>query len=167
VKNPPAPFHLFPILLLLLSACGPRGVIEVGPVGIVPTPPIGFFPEYYQLDSSSVRNGDSFTGLMNRLGLGAADAYALTQRCEGVFDVRKLIAGKPVQAYYDTEPDGRRTLRYVVYTEDRIRSVVFQCADSLAVWRVEKPVAHRRGFTDVTINSSLWNDMIAAGGSPT
>ena len=161
-----ASFILPALLLLALSSCGPRGRIEVGPVEILPTPLVGFIPEMYDADTTQVRTGDSFTGLMNRLGLGATDAYALTQRCEGIFDVRKLRAGNEVQAYYETAPDGKRSLCYVVYVEDRIRSTVFQCADSLAIWKVEKPVEHRRGLVDVTINSSLWNDMIAAGGSP-
>ena len=154
------------ILLLALTACGPRGKVEVGQVEILPEPLIGFFPELYEVDSTEVRVGDSFTGMMNRLGLGASQAYLLTQRCEGTFDVRKLIAGKQVQAYYDTTPEGGRQLCYVVYTEDRIHSTVFRCVDSLDVWKVEKPVEHVRRQTDVTINSSLWNDMIAAGGSP-
>jgi len=152
--------------LLALASCGPRGKVEVGPVEILPTPPIGFIPELYVVDSTQVRSGDSFTGMMNRLGLGATDAYALTQRCEGVFDVRTLRAGNNIQAYYEPAAEGSRSLRYVVYQVDRIRSYVFRCADSLAVWKVEKPVEHRRGLVDVTINSSLWNDMIASGGSP-
>ena len=154
------------LLLLALTACGPRGKVEVGPVEFLPKPLVGFYPEFYEADTTEVRVGDSFTGMMNRLGLGASQAYLLTQRCEGTFDVRKLIAGKEVQAYYDTTPEGERKLSYVVYVEDRIHSTVFQCADSLAVWKVEKPVEHVRRQTDVTINSSLWNDMIAAGGSP-
>ncbi len=154
------------LLLLALTACGPRGKVEVGPVEFLPKPLVGFYPEFYEADTTEVRVGDSFTGMMNRLGLGASQAYLLTQRCEGTFDVRKLIAGKEVQAYYDTTPEGERKLSYVVYVEDRIHSTVFQCADSLAVWKVEKPVEHVRCQTDVTINSSLWNDMIAAGGSP-
>ena len=151
---------------LALTACGPRGKIEVGPLEILPKPLVGFYPEFYDADTTEVRVGDSFTGMMNRLGLGASQAYLLTQRCEGTFDVRKLIAGKEVQAYYDTTPAGDRQLSYVVYVEDRIHSTVFQCVDSLAVWKVEKPVERVRRQTDVTINSSLWNDMIAAGGSP-
>ena len=153
-------------LLLFFASCGPRGRITVGPVEFLPTPLLGFFPEYYDADTTLVRSGDSFSVLMNRLGLGASATYALTQRCEGVFDVRKLRAGNAVQAYYETASDGSKTLSYVVYVEDRVHSTVFQCADSLAIWRVEKPVEHRRRHTDVTINSSLWNDMIAAGGSP-
>jgi len=157
---------LLSALLLTLASCGPKGKIEVGPVEFLPTPPLGFFPEFYAADTTEVRPGDSFTGLMNRLGLGASKAYLLTTRCEGIFDVRKVIAGKQVQAYYDIDENGSRNLSYVVYVEDRLHSTVFQVADSLAIWKVEKPVERIRRITDVTINSSLWNDMIAAGGSP-
>ena len=154
---------LFLSAIIAFSSCGPKGRIEAGPVEILPLPPIGFIQELYVVDSTQVRSGDSFTALMNRLGLGATDAYTLTQRCEGTFDVRKLRAGNKIQAYYAPASEGSRSLQYVVYQEDRIRSYVFRCADSLSVWKVDKPVEHRRGFVDVTINSSLWNDMMAAG----
>lgn len=127
-------------------------------------PPIGFFTDRYAADTLQVRSGETFSGLMSRLGMSAQDAYTLSGLCDTVFDVRKLRAGNTVHAYYT--PDSLRALRYAVYVQDRVRSVVFQCADSLALWRVEKPVEHQRRTADVTITSSLWNDMIAAGASP-
>ena len=127
-------------------------------------PPLGFFADRYDADTLTVRGGETFSGLLNRLGLGAADTYRMVELCDTVFDVRKLRAGNMVHAYYT--PDSTHALSYVVYIQDRIRSTVFQCADSLAVWRVEKPVEKQRRIADVTITSSLWNNMIAAGASP-
>ena len=156
--------HLALLLLLALAACGPRGEITVGPLEEVPPPPIGFFPDYYTADTLSIRTGETFSGLMNRLGMGSQATYDLVQLCGDVFDVRKLRAGNEVQAYYS--PDPPHTLEYVVYVQDRIRSMVFRCTEPMAIWQVEKPVEHVRRMTDVQINSSLWNDMIASGGSP-
>ena len=127
-------------------------------------PPLGFFPDRYAADTLQVRSGETFSGLMTRLGLGASDAFSMAQLCDSLFDVRKVRAGAEIQAYYT--PDSLRTLQYVVYVHDRVRSTVFRCADSLALWRVEKPVEHQRRTADVTITSSLWNDMTAAGASP-
>ncbi len=152
------------VLLSILTACGPRGVVTVGPLEEVPPPPIGFFPEYYAADTVSIRSGETFSGLMHRLGMGAQATYDLVQRCDSVFDVRKLRAGNEVQAYYSQ--DSSRDLEYVVYVQDRIRSTVFRCSEPLAVWHVDKPVTRERRTTDVLINSSLWSDMIASGGSP-
>ena len=156
--------HIAVLLLLALAACGPRGEITVGPLEEVPPPLIGFFPDYYAADTLSIRTGETFSGLMNRLGMGSQATYDLVQLCGDVFDVRKLRAGNEVQAYYS--PDAPRTLEYVVYVQDRIRSIVFRCTEPMAIWQVEKPVEHVRRMTDVQINSSLWNDMIASGGSP-
>ena len=153
----------FPLLALLaLTSCHRKPQETVTETEILP--PLGFFADRYDADTLVVRGGETFSGLLNRLGLGAADTYRMVQLCDTVFDVRKLRAGNMVHAYYT--PDSTHTLSYVVYIQDRIRSTVFQCADSLAIWRVEKPVEKQRRIADVTITSSLWNNMIAAGASP-
>jgi murein DD-endopeptidase MepM/ murein hydrolase activator NlpD len=127
--------------------------------------PLGFRTEDFAVDSSKVREGETFTGLMTRLGLGSRAAYDLAEGCKDVFDVRRMRAGNPVEGYYSADTSGRR-LEYVVYHNDRIRSTVFRCRDSLFASIYDKPVVHERKVADVSINSSLWNDMLAAGASP-
>ena len=127
--------------------------------------PLGFLTDAYQVDSSKVRDGETFSGLMGRLGLGARDAYTLVQRSDSIFDVRRLRAGNPLEAYYTPDTSGRR-LEYVVYHNDRIRSTIFKCRDSLSAWLFDKPVEKVRKTADITIHSSLWNDMLSAGASP-
>ncbi|MBR5042103.1 MAG: M23 family metallopeptidase [Bacteroidales bacterium] len=127
--------------------------------------PLGFRTWAYSVDSVKVREGETFTGLMHRLGLGAQDSYNLAVNCDSIFDVRRMRAGNPVEAYYSPDTSGRR-LEYVVYHNDRIVSTIFRCRDSLYAWTSEKPVEKQRLIADVTINSSLWNDMLDAGVSP-
>lgn len=135
-----------------------------------PVPPLGFWPDSLQCVGGTVRSGDNFSALMQRLGLGADKTYALTQKCDTVFDVRRMRSGQAYEAYYeparDTALEARGPLKYVVYNESRIRQVVFSCGDSLCVWRYDKPVEVSTLAADVTIHSSLWNDMTAAGASP-
>ena len=159
------PSHLFLTVLLLFAAAGCRPKPQEPEVPPEPEiPPIGFFADRYAADTLQVRNGETFTGLMHRLGMESQEAYTLSVLCDSVFDVRKLRAGNEVQAYYT--PDSTRALQYVVYVQDKVRSTVFRCADSLAVWHFDKPVVHERRTADVTITSSLWNDMIGAGATP-
>lgn len=161
----PGTLLLSTFLLLALASCHRKPQPEEpAPPVPEPLPPLGFYADRFDADTMVVRSGETFSGLMNRLGLGAHATYDMVQLCDSVFDVRKMRAGNVVQAYYT--PDSTRTLSYVVYVQDRIRSFVFQCRDSLAIWSVDKPVVHVHKITDVTITSSLWNDMIAAGGSP-
>lgn len=126
-------------------------------------PPLGFWTEDFRRDSGVVASGETFSGLLGRLGMASASAYQLVQRCEGAFDVRKLRAGNHYVAYKDSVSG---ELEHVEYTMDRIRTAVFDCGDSLDVRIVEKPVTVSRSYTDVTIHESLWNDMRAAGSSP-
>lgn len=155
------------MLALCIISCKRGGKTnEPGTTVVEEMPAIGFYDTHYQSDTLEVKSGESFSGVMNRLGLGAADTYSLVQKCDSVFDVRKLRAGNRLIAYY-TPSDSTRILEYVVYTQNRIRSTVFKCRDSLAIWHYDKPVEHQRKYADVIITSSLWNDMIAAGSSPT
>lgn len=156
---------LVPAALLSIS-CGQRGTNTEEEAAVEATPPLyGFEPADFKADTVEVKYGDTFSVLMMRLGMNAADAYALSQLCDSTFDVRKMKAGNQFHAYYD-KCDSLNTLKYAIYEHDKVNATVFRCSDSLAIWNVAKPVEHVRKFADVTINSSLWNDMIAAGASP-
>lgn len=149
------------LIIFCLASCG-RGKHEEGqPAAEREIPPIGFFAEDYESVSGTVRPGETFSGLMNRLGMGAREVYNLTSICDGVFDVRRMRADAGYQAYYST--DSTRALEYLVYSTNRLNSTVFKCRDSLAVWVYDKPVEFREGYSDIIINESLWNDMVAAG----
>lgn len=128
-------------------------------------PALGFWIEDYTAIKSEVMPGETFTGMMGRLGLGSSRSYELVQLCPGQFDVRKLRAGNTINAYYSGDSLSRR-LEYVVYDNSRVRSTIFSCGDSLGIWTYDKPVTVERRIMDVTITTSLWNDMIASGSSP-
>ena len=49
--------------------------------------------------------------------------------------------------------------------QDRISEIIFDCTD-LKAFASKKDVVTKRKYVDVTIKSSLWNDMVAAGASP-
>ncbi len=134
-------------------------------------PPLGFWPDSLDLAEDAVRSGETFTGLMNRLGLSVSDAMSVAQACDTVFDVRKMRAGNKVQAYYQFDTSGTGStegpaLKYVVYERNKIDRVVFRTSEPFKVWSCTKPVESTREYADVTIRSSLWNDMLSAGQSP-
>lgn len=107
-----------------------------------------------------VKSGEFFSVLMTNLGMGCTPAYNLAESCKDVFDVRNLRVGNPYKAYYEED-----VLKYVVYTQDRISSIIFDCTE-LKAYATKKEVTTVRKYVDVTIKSSLWNDMVAAGASP-
>ena len=151
------------ILCGALGAChwgGRRGGSEPPQAQKDTVYPLGFCTDSFSVKSGVVENGETFTGLMIRLGLSSKDAYSVYEKCDKVFDVRKMQAGKRWDAYYADSS----ALKYVVYHNDKVLSTVFRCCDT--VYTVRKEVILKERTADVTITSSLWNDMIEAGVSP-
>lgn len=127
--------------------------------------PMGFNPGDFDSLEGTVNSGETFASLLQRFGLPSADAHAMVPLCGGVFDLRRLRADNKVTAYYGKDSLDRH-LEYFVYSNDRLRSTIFKCRDSLSIWTYERPTHSQRLCSDVTITSSLWNDMLEAGTSP-
>ena len=125
--------------------------------------PLGFCTDSFSLAEGALKQGEIFTGLMMRLGMSRQDAMSLVNASDSVFDPRRMRSGNPWQAYYSMKDSLHQELEYVVYNEDKVNMTVFRCTEPLAAWRVVKPIVHSRRFSDVTISSSLWNDMRKAG----
>ena len=157
------------IVWISVPSCWNRGKAPVGDAAAELNDtvyPLGFCTDSFDIEEGKLKNGEIFSGLMTRLGLGTSEAYELTKAVDSTFDVRKLRAGNSWQAYYDPDSTGRRQLRYLVYNMDRVNMTVFRCTRPYEAWKVSKPVEIQRRYLDVTIKSSLWNDMTASGNSP-
>ena len=153
------------IFALVLSSCTNRGASEVsiddyhGEMSELTSD----LPSFDSLEcrEGKVKNGQYFSTMMTSLGLSAQEAYNLTIACDTAFNVKSLRVGNEYKAYYDSS-----VLKYVLYKQDRTTDVLFECQPPYKVSKVTRPVEVRKRYADVTINSSLWNDMRAAGASP-
>ena len=150
---------------LLALSCGGEGQVveEVGSSedSSVVEDPLGFCPDSLEKVEGKVKSGQFFSTLLHSLGMTMQDAYNLAEASDSVFDVRTLRVGNDYQAYYDSS-----VLEYLVYERDRSSNIVFACRPPYGVWVYEKPVTVESRYADVTINTSLWNDMLAADVSP-
>lgn len=124
----------------------------------------GFRTGDFNLKEGQIERGDFFVPLLTRLGVSIADAYNLTEISKGVFDLKTIKVGSSYKAFYTKEEDAR--LAYLVYADSKINYVVFGIADSMFVKVGEREVISRLRSGEATINSSLWNDVSAAGMSP-
>lgn len=125
--------------------------------------PLGFCPDSLSLKEGTIKNGQYFSNLLTGLGLTQQQAYDLTLACGTTFDVKSLRVGQGYKAYYS---EGGQQLEYIVYDRDKASCIVFDCKEPYDLWVYEKPVEIEKKYADVTINSSLWNDMRKAGASP-
>jgi murein DD-endopeptidase MepM/ murein hydrolase activator NlpD len=122
---------------------------------------LGFCPDSLEMREGKVKSGQFFSNLLGSLGMTQKEAYDLTQASASVFDVKNFRIGNKYQAYYDSS-----VLQYLVYERDRASDIVFDCRPPYGAWVVERPVVIESRYADVTINTSLWNDMLSAGVSP-
>lgn len=161
------------LLTAALSSCGSRtGRLE--PASLQDTCMteaadssfLGFPAEDYRCEEKTVRPGQFFSSILSDAGMSLADAYALTDSCRAVFDVRSLRKGASYQVYYPDDTLERAVPSYMVYWQDRINGYVFRCRPPYSARKVSRPVMTERRYADVTISSSLWNDMLDAGVSP-
>ena len=156
-------FLVLVVFSLAAASCVFRRGVAEEPVPVKDTVyPLGFCTDSFSVVSGSIKSGDNFIGWVTRLGLPREQAFRLLDACDTVFDVRKLRAGNTWSAYYSDST----TLGYIVYDNSRTRQTIFQLKDSVAVRRYDKKVETIERSADVTITTSLWNDMIAAGASP-
>ena len=122
----------------------------------------GFCEDSLSVEENKVRSGDFFSTILMRNGISAQDAYNLSDASDSIFDVASIRIGNTYRVW----KNGSGAAEYLAYDIDRMKSVVFRCREPYSVWFVEKPVLTETKFADVTIRTSLWNDMLAAGAPP-
>ena len=148
--------------MAFILSCGRRSASEAeDQTTPEPIPELGFWPDSLRHEDGFIKSGQTFSGLMTSLGMSSDGAYRLYEACDTLFDVRTLRAGYTYDAYYRDS-----LLQYVVYNSGKINRVVFQCFEPYSLWNAPRQTEYEQRYTDVTITSSLWNDMIAQDASP-
>ncbi|MDD2419125.1 MAG: peptidoglycan DD-metalloendopeptidase family protein [Bacteroidales bacterium] len=153
--------------MLLIAACANENETDLTvPVSVVQEEVYEFGFPVSEFDSKEgvIKRGDFFATLATRLGASAADAYALSQASEDVFDLKTIKVGNGYKAFYTREEEP--SLAYLVYEDTRTRYVVFGLHDSLFVRVDERGVSSTIKYGEAVINSSLWNDVSDAGMNP-
>ncbi len=150
------------LLLLCLPSCRRGRQAEAEPEVAKDTVyPLGFCTDSFSVLEGQLGKGQLFTTMMTSIGFNADSAHKLAALLpDTLLNVRKMRPGDRWWAYYLPETD---SLCYFVYANNKVDMTVFQCYDSLAAWRYKRPVELNRKFADVTISSSLWNDMQSSG----
>ncbi len=124
----------------------------------------GFPLSEFDSKEGQIKSGDFFTTLLTRLGATATDAYALTIESKDIFDLRKIKIGNDYKVFYTREEEPK--LAYFIYEDSKTQYVTFGLHDSIFVSLSEREISSRLRSGEATINTSLWNDVSAAGMQP-
>ncbi len=160
------PKYLYFFAVLFIAGCANtvgNEQIEFSDVAESQTNVYGINLNDYYIVEGEVKRGDFFGTLMLNLGADGNKSQKLIEASKNVFDVTKIIIGNAYEAFYTNDGD---SLSYFIYEIDKKSNVLFSLRDSVYVKVFEKEILPQTKFAEVTINSSLWNDVKRAGCSP-
>jgi murein DD-endopeptidase MepM/ murein hydrolase activator NlpD len=112
-----------------------------------------------------VQYGESFSNILLGFGVNYATINEVATNFKHIFDVRNLRTGKPYALFCEAK-DSSQVARYMVYQPNPIQYFVFDLKDSARVYKGEKPVTIRTKQISGRIQSSLYETVAKAGGSP-
>ena len=117
----------------------------------------GYTLNNYNVKKSKVKNGDSFGSILERNNLYYPQIYNIVQKVKKVYDIRKIIIGKPCTIL--SSKDSLKTPLVFIYQPNKIDYVVVSLTDSLWAEKKSKAVKIKEFEAEGIITSSLSETM--------
>ena len=129
----------------------------------------GIQEELYHLAEGKVRRNQTLADLLLPHGVSMQEIYRISLLPDSLIDERKMRADNSFSFYTPDSLAGslRPTSSLFVYEKDHLNFVVISIgSDSIAARNGEKPVENRLQFASGTIETSLWESMLASEFNP-
>lgn len=130
----------------------------------LPRTEFGLAVDSLEVIRHEIQSGETFSGILGRYGVNQALQLAIAAKSEGILDPRKLRAGKVFHIYRHPH-DSLQPIKHLVYQNDAINYILINIKDSVHVEQKAKEVRVLKKSLSTTIRSSLYEDMLAAGGN--
>lgn len=124
----------------------------------------GFDVEAYKTDQRLIRRNENLASIFRDLGYSQDMVNEAMQKTSGVLDLRKVIAGKPLQLYY--EGSNTNVPSHVVYEQNLSEFVIFNMTDEISVVNGSKEVSTRIRSAEGVIDGSLYMTLVSQGVMP-
>ena len=152
------------VMAVYLASCGRLKEKEVVPQPPPPQYVYGIQSDSFFIINDTVRINQNFSQILASLNVDNQTAYDLTEKTDGIFDLRKIRHGQPYTALCTR--DSLRLLQYLIYEISTTDYLVFRLKDTLEVYKGEKEVTIVVDTASGYIKSSLWESMTASGLNP-
>ena len=129
-----------------------------------PTILYGMVVDSLKVDQQSVKRNQSISDILLAYNVSHQTIFQLANKSRSVFDVRRIAANKKYTVIYAN--DSLPSAKALVYEPNQEEYVVFNLQDSISVYIEKRPVEVKTRTIAGTINSSLYEDMLANGGTP-
>lgn len=168
-------FLYLSVLVLLLFSCKdsvriiPQGVSEVNDTLTVRKPDSTVFMygipyDSFNLITGKIRRNGFLSSILMEHGVTMEEIDMVTRNSAAVFDVRKIRSGNSFTLFCRKDSTARAS--YLVYEHDPVTWYVFSFNDSLNITPYRKEVKSVVKYASATIETSLWDAMLAGGLHP-
>jgi murein DD-endopeptidase MepM/ murein hydrolase activator NlpD len=118
----------------------------------------------FNIISGRIKRNGFLSSMLLEHGITMEEIYFFIRNSASVFDVRKMRFGNNYTLFCDKDSSARA--RYLVYDHDPSISYIFSFNDSLKITPYRKDVKRVVRYVSLTIETSLWDAMLAAGLHP-
>ena len=152
------------IASLLMSCVGEKTDSDSEEVVIPIVEEYGLILNDFTVVRDTVMSGDTFGGILSNHGVSQAKIYEVATTFREIFDVRKIVVGRPYVLL--KSKDSLAQTQLFVYEKNRIEYAVIDFRDSLQVYQEKKPVSLVEKTASGVITSSLAETLSAQELSP-
>ncbi|MFL9845225.1 peptidoglycan DD-metalloendopeptidase family protein [Flavobacterium rhizosphaerae] len=125
----------------------------------------GFILNDFELVHDTIKNGDTFGGLLQEEGYDAGQVYNVTEAIRDSFNLRDIRVGKPYTLLKDKKDP--HALQVFIYQADRLSYYVIDVRDSIArAYKKTRPITIKRRTIAAEIEGSLAATVSKEGASP-
>ena len=124
----------------------------------------GIPPDSFDLLTGHIKPNGLLSGILLKHGVSMQEIDQAVKNSSAVFDVKKIKSGNNYILFCDRDSIAR--VRYLVYEHDATTCYVFSFNDSLNITPFRKEIKSEIKYASGTIETSLWEDMIAGGLHP-
>jgi murein DD-endopeptidase MepM/ murein hydrolase activator NlpD len=124
----------------------------------------GIPPDSFDLLTGHIKPNGLLSGILLKHGVSMQEIDQTVKNSRAVFDVRTVRSGNNYILFCDRDSIARA--RYLVYEHDATTCYVFSFNDSLNITPFRKEIKSVIQYTSGTIETSLWEAMLAGGLHP-
>ena len=124
----------------------------------------GIPSDAYNLKTGHIKRNGFLSEILIENGVPMTEIDQVVRNSDSIFDVRKIRSGNHYTLFCDTDSVARA--RYLIYEHDPTLSYIFSFNDSLNITPYRKEIKKVIRYSSGTIETSLWESMIAKGMHP-
>ncbi|UXX80186.1 peptidoglycan DD-metalloendopeptidase family protein [Reichenbachiella carrageenanivorans] len=138
------------------------GELEDTVQAYIPKKYFGIIVDSLQIDEGTIKRNQNLSDLLQPYNVPYEKIHSVARQSKEVFDVRKIVSGKPYSMIY--KGDSIKEATHFIYQPSAIDFVVIDFQDSVRMYQGTKEIELKETEMSGEIFTSLYVDMLASGG---